>query len=201
MIIGYARVSTVEQNLDLQIDALSAAKCEKIFQDKQSGAKENRAGLAKVLQTVNKGDCLIVWRLDRLARSVKQLIEIVMDLERRGIQFKSLTEQIDTTTATGKLIFHLFAALAEFERNLIRERTKAGLDAARARGRKGGRKPVLNETKKKAALQLLKNNSFGDVAKTLNVSERTLRRLQNGEYQTNSDFSKKTVNQILREWE
>lgn len=145
--IGYARVSTHEQNLDLQKDALSAAGCLMIFADKISGAKSERPGLSDALAYVRAGDVLTVWRLDRLGRSMSHLIKTVNDLEERGVGFKSLTEQIDTTTASGRLIFHLFASLGQFERDLNRERTQAGLKAAEARGRKGGRKQVLTEAK------------------------------------------------------
>ena len=143
MLIGYERVSTDDQNLALQHDALLAAGCEKIFSDKMSGAKADRPGLKQAFDFARAGDTLIVWRLDRLGRSLKDLIALVEELENRKIGFRSLQESIDTTTSGGKLIFHLFGALAEFERNLIRERTQAGLQAARARGRKGGRRHKL----------------------------------------------------------
>ena len=143
MLIGYERVSTDDQNLALQHDALQAAGCTKIFSDKISGAKADRPGLKKALDFAREGDTLVVWRLDRLGRSLKDLIALVEELEIDKIGFRSLQESIDTTTSGGKLIFHLFGALAEFERNLIRERTQAGLQAARARGRKGGRRPKL----------------------------------------------------------
>src|SRR3990170_1172901 len=143
MLIGYARVSTHEQTLNLQQDALTKAGCTKIFTDTASGAKVERKGLEEALNYVRKGDTLVVWRLDRLSRSLPHLIATMTDLLERGIGFKSLTENIDTTTSGGKLIFHIFGALAEFERNLIRERTQAGLVAARARGKKGGRPKVL----------------------------------------------------------
>src|SRR5918999_5944836 len=138
VLIGYARVSTTEQHLHLQQDALNAAGCLKIFTDTISGVKSERKGLAEALAYIREGDTLVVWRLDRLGRSLKDLIERISELHSRKIGFKSLTEQIDTTTSGGKLIFHIFAALAEFERDVIRERTRAGLAAARARGRKGG---------------------------------------------------------------
>ena len=147
MLIGYARVSTQEQTLNLQKDALAKAGCTKIFTDTASGAKTERIGLEEALNYVRKGDTLVVWRLDRLGRSLPHLITTMTDLEERGIGFKSLTENIDTTTSGGKLIFHIFGALAEFERNLIRERTTAGLLAARARGRKGGRPKVMTVQK------------------------------------------------------
>src|SRR3954453_23451332 len=140
MLIGYARVSTTDQTLDLQRDALDTAGCVKTYTDTASGAKAERKGLLEALDYVREGDVLVVWRLDRLGRSLKDLIETISRLETRKIGFKSLTENIDTTTSGGgKLIFHIFGALAEFERNLIRERTNAGLQAARVRGIKGGR--------------------------------------------------------------
>ncbi|HEY9657179.1 MAG TPA: recombinase family protein [Allocoleopsis sp.] len=143
MLIGYERVSTDDQNLALQHDALLSAGCDKIFSDKMSGAKADRPGLKQAFAFARKGDTLVVWRLDRLGRSLKDLIALIEELESRKIGFRSLQENIDTTTSGGKLIFHLFGALAEFERNLIRERTYAGLAAARARGRKGGRRQKL----------------------------------------------------------
>src|ERR687889_660183 len=147
MDIGYARVSTGEQTLHLQLDALRAANCGKIFEETASGAKAERLLLKEALAYARPGDTLVVWRLDRLGRSLKDLIETVADLATRGIGFKSLTEQIDTTTSGGKLIFHVFGALAEFERDLIRERTNAGLAAARERGRTGGRPKKLADAK------------------------------------------------------
>src|ERR671922_1848540 len=143
MLIGYARVSTHDQTLNLQQDALQKAGCNKIFTDTASGAKTERKGLEQALAYIRKGDTLVVWRLDRLGRSLPHLITTMTDLEERGIGFKSLTENIDTTTSGGKLIFHIFGALAEFERNLIKERTQAGLAAARTRGRNGGRPKAL----------------------------------------------------------
>src|ERR671916_504900 len=147
MLIGYARVSTQEQTLNLQRDASTTAGCTKIFTDTASGAKAERKGLYEALNYVRKGDTFVVWRLDRLGRSLPHLITTMTSLEERGIGFKSLTENIDTTTSGGKLIFHIFGALAEFERNLIRERTQAGLTAARARGETGGRPKVLTGKK------------------------------------------------------
>ena len=138
MLIGYARVSTFEQNISLQKDALKKAGCQKIFEDQVSGVKAERPGLKAAFEYVRMGDTLAVWRLDRLGRSLKHFIEMVTMLEERGIGFCSLQESIDTTTSGGRLMFQVFGALAEFERNLIRERTRAGLEAARARGRKGG---------------------------------------------------------------
>jgi DNA invertase Pin-like site-specific DNA recombinase len=142
--IGYARVSTDDQHLDLQRDALTKAGCGVVYEEKASGKSADRPELAQALKALRAGDTLTVWRLDRLGRSLPDLVCIVFGLEQRGIGFESLTERIDTTSATGRLTFHLFAALAEFERNLIRERTQAGLAAARARGRKGGRRPKLD---------------------------------------------------------
>jgi DNA invertase Pin-like site-specific DNA recombinase len=144
LFIGYARVSTQDQNPQLQLDALTAADCERSFVERASGAQRERPELQAALEYIREGDTLVVWKLDRLARSLKQLIETVESLETRKIGFRSLTENIDTTTPGGRLTFHLFAALAEFERSIIKERTTAGLAAARARGRKGGRPPSLN---------------------------------------------------------
>src|SRR5215217_3614178 len=143
MFVGYARVSTTDQTLDLQHDALTKAGCTKIFTDTASGAQAERKGLTEALSYVRAGDNLVVWKLDRLGRSLKDLIARITELNDRKIGFKSLTEQIDTTTSGGKLIFHIFGALAEFERDIIRERTNAGLEAARARGRRGGRRKTL----------------------------------------------------------
>src|SRR5205809_5486122 len=154
MQIGYARISTGEQMLHLQEDALTKAGCDRVFTDTASGATAERPGLAKALEQLRAGDTLVVWRLDRLGRSLRHLIDTLTDLDQRGIGFRSLTENIDTTTPGGKLIFHIFGALAEFERDLIRERTQAGLLAARARGRNGGRpKSPLADEKKLAMAQ------------------------------------------------
>ncbi len=176
MLIGYARVSTEDQRLDLQRDALAQAGCEKLFCDVASGAKAARPGLAEALDYARSGDVLVVWKLDRLGRSLRELIEIIGGLSARGIGFKSLQESIDTTTPGGKLIFHVFGALAEFERELIRERTNAGLKAARARGRKGGRRPAMDEKSiaKAKALMADRTIPIGDICKTLNVSRSTL---------------------------
>lgn len=178
-IIGYARVSTFEQILDLQQDALTAAGCDRIFTDTASGGRNDRPGLVQALDYVREGDILVVWRLDRLGRSLKYLIELITTLNERGIGFKSLTEQIDTTTSGGKLIFHVFGALAEFERDVIRERTQAGLAAARARGRMGGRPKKLGSGGKIAMAQALyddKEHSIADICKTLGISRTTLYR-------------------------
>jgi DNA invertase Pin-like site-specific DNA recombinase len=153
--IGYARVSTADQDLALQRDALAAADCDRVFEDRASGAKADRPGLAQALSYVRSEDVLVVWKLDRLGRSMSHLITAVSELESRGVGLRSLTEQIDTTTPGGRLIFHVFGALGQFERDLIRERTRAGLKAAEARGRRGGRKPVVTEEKLRRALQLI----------------------------------------------
>jgi DNA invertase Pin-like site-specific DNA recombinase len=178
MFIGYARVSTHDQTLALQQDALQKAGVTRIFTDTASGAKAERKGLEEALSYLRAGDTLVVWRLDRLGRSLRDLIATITLLEERGIGFKSLTEQIDTTTSGGKLIFHIFGALAEFERNLIRERTQAGLTAARARGRKGGRPKALRERRLSIAQALYNNkqNSIADICQTLKISKATLYR-------------------------
>lgn len=176
MFIGYARVSTQDQTPHLQEDALRKAGCSHIFSDTVSGAKFERQGLTKALEHLREGDTLVVWKLDRLGRSLKELIDIVTQLHSRNIGFKSITENIDTTSPSGKLIFHIFASLAEFERDIIRERTNAGLQAARARGRLGGR-PKSLDTKKQAIAQELynnKSNSIDDICNTLNISRATL---------------------------
>ena len=186
MLIGYARVSTHEQTLTLQQDALQKAECSKIFTDTASGAQIERKGLEEALTYVRKGDTLVVWRLDRLGRSLPHLIATMTDLEERGIGFKSLTENIDTTTSGGKLIFHIFGALAEFERNLIRERTQAGLTAARARGRIGGRPKALTGRQLSIAQSLYDDpkNSIADICRMLKISKVTLyRSIKTGERQ------------------
>ena len=176
MLVGYARVSTHEQNLSLQADALKKAGCRKIFTDKASGAGSDRSGLEAALDYVRKGDTLLVWRLDRLGRSVKELIEIIEGLQTRVVGFRSLQEAMDTTTSGGRLIFHVFGALAEFERNLIRERTRAGLEAARARGRKGGRPRALDRQKIELAYRLYdeKGHTIKEICRILGISKPTL---------------------------
>jgi DNA invertase Pin-like site-specific DNA recombinase len=178
MLIGYARVSTVDQSLALQRDALTEAGCQKIFTEQMSGAVTDRPALHDALEFVRSGDTLIVWKLDRLARSMKQLIETVENLRIRGIGFRSLTEALDTTTAQGWLVFHMFGALAEFERSLIRERTQAGLPAARRAGRTGGRPPKLTEDDLVVVRVLLANPDIGvtQIAHRLGVSPATLYR-------------------------
>jgi len=175
MLVGYARVSTTDQNLALQHDALRAAGCERIFTDTVSGARVERPGLTAALGECRMGDTLVVWKLDRLGRSLPHLVETVRDLLTRGVGFKSLQEQLDTTTSGGKLIFHLFAALAEFERDLIRERTNAGLAAARARGRNGGRPKGVDPKKQKAALALKKEgrHSIREICDIVGISRNT----------------------------
>lgn len=176
MIIGYARVSTHDQHPEPQLDALNQAGCEQVFQEKMTGTLRERPELSLCLRTLRKGDTLVVWRMDRLARSLKDLVEIIEDLHQREIGFRSLTESIDTTSASGKLIFHIFGALAEFEHSLILERTKAGLAAARARGRKGGRKPAMTASDVKKAAAMLSDPMVtkAEVARHLKVSRTTL---------------------------
>ena len=178
MLIGYARVSTAEQNLDLQKDALTHAGCRPIFTETRSGATAERPGLAEALAYVREGDVLAVWKLDRLGRSLKDLLEIVTGLESRGIGFRSLQESMDTTTPGGKLIVHVFAALAEFERGVIRERTQAGLLAARARGRQGGRRYKLPQNGRDLAVTMLADprHRVDDICETVGISRATLYR-------------------------
>jgi DNA invertase Pin-like site-specific DNA recombinase len=178
MLVGYARVSTQDQDTELQRVALDVAGCERIFRETASGAQRDRPELSAAIDFMREGDTLVVWKLDRLARSIKQLIETVEGLEARGIGFQSLTEKIDTTTSSGKLIFHIFAALAEFERGLIRERTVAGLEAARARGRVGGRPKRLDSAGLATATAMLRHSELtvAQVAKRLGVSPATLYR-------------------------
>ncbi|MGH8210351.1 MAG: recombinase family protein [Steroidobacteraceae bacterium] len=177
MMIGYARVSTQDQSLELQIAALKKAGCKKIIDDKLSGSRAERPGLTKVLDLLRKGDTLVVWKLDRLGRSVKHLVDLVTELHHEGIQFKSLTDSIDTGTASGRFFFHVMASLAEMERELTVERTRAGLAVARKLGRVGGRKRRMTENKVKAAKRLLADGTPPrDVAQNLGVSVPTLYR-------------------------
>lgn len=178
MIIGYCRVSTADQTLDLQVDALTKAGCEKIFEDKASGSKDDRLGLLAALEFVRSGDSLAVWRLDRLSRSLSHLVTTVNELSDRGVGFISLTEAINSHSASGRLVLHIFASLAEFERALVRERTMAGLLAARARGRVGGRPPVLDSRQTEVLKTLLKDPamSIHDITQTLGVSRATVYR-------------------------
>lgn len=183
MKLGYARVSRTDQNLELQTDAMRAAGVTRVFTDKISGASEHREGLDTLLDVAREGDTIVVWRLDRLARSLKHLIELARTFDDRGIQLISLTDNIDTTTPAGKLVFHMFGALAEFERNLIIERTRAGLAAAKARGKLGGRKPALSPEKQKAVKTLLaaakaadESPNYRAIGRSVGVSERTIRR-------------------------
>jgi DNA invertase Pin-like site-specific DNA recombinase len=173
--VGYARVSTADQDPALQLDALAAAGCAKVFEDRASGARAERPGLRAALDYAREGDVLVAWKLDRLGRSLPHLIETVAGLERRGVGFRSLTEAIDTTMPGGRLVFHLFAALGQFERDLIRERTRAGLAAAAARGRKGGRQPVVTAEKLRRARDLVaKGLSVRDAAVRLKVGKTAL---------------------------
>ena len=175
MKFGYARVSTLEQNLDLQVDALTMAGCEEIITDEISGSTVERPGLNKLLEKLRHDDELIVWRLDRLGRTLRHLIELVNNFNSKGIIFKSITENIETSTNNGRLIFNIFASLAEFERNLIRERTMAGLTAARSRGKNGGRKPK-DASKIEAAIQLYNKRELTveQICKAIGISRGTL---------------------------
>ncbi len=176
MLIGYARVSMHDQNLDLQKDALLNVGCEKIYVDTMTGESKNRPGLEQTFDMLREGDTLVVWRLDRLGRSLKHLIELVQELSQKEVGFRSLQESIDTTSPSGKLVFHLFGALAEFERNLIAERTKAGLAAARARGRLGGRPPALDDKQREALVLLYdeKRHSVKEICQIMGISRQTL---------------------------
>lgn len=178
MLVGYCRVSTQEQSLNLQKDALKKVGCEKIFTDVGSGAKFDRKGLTDALNYMRKDDCLVVWKLDRLGRSLKDLIKTINDIHEKKMSFQSLQESLNTDTSSGKLIFHVFGALAEFERDVIRDRTKAGLNAARACGRLGGRPRKLDKSKIVMAKALLadNNNAIKEICKTLNISKSTLYR-------------------------
>jgi len=177
-LLGYARVSTTAQDPALQLDALTAAGCYRVWADTASGALTARPALDDVLERLGPGDVLVVWRLDRLARSLRHLLQLIDDLTSRGVGFRSLTESIDTTTATGRLVLHLFGALGEFERDLLRERTTAGLEAAAARGRRGGRPAVMTPAKLAAAQALLADgqHSVAKTAAAVGVSRATLYR-------------------------
>lgn len=176
MLLGYARVSTDDQNLDLQRDALETAGCERVFEDMASGAKADRIGLAALMTVLRAGDTVVIWRLDRLGRSLKNLIELVERLEAAKVGLRSLQENIDTTSSGGRLVFHLFGALAEFERNLVRERTLAGLAAARARGRMGGRPKRLDPAKLALALRLHHEDkhTIKEICQMMGISKSTL---------------------------
>ena len=188
MLIGYARVSTGDQSLTLQIDALDEERCERVFQDQVSGIANTRPNLNQALNFARSGDTLVVWRLDRLSRSLRDLIETVTLLESRGVQLKSPHESIDTASSSGKLIFHLFGALAEFERNLIRERTQAGLQAARARGRKGGRPKALDSNQRNLVVKLYdeRKHSVVQICRMMNISKPTLYKYVRAEYKFES---------------
>jgi DNA invertase Pin-like site-specific DNA recombinase len=177
-LIGYARVSTAEQSMGLQTDALERAGCLRVFTDTASGAVAERPQLSAALDYVRAGDTLVVWRLDRLGRSIRHLIDTIVTLQERGVGFRSIQESIDTTTPGGRLVFHVFCALAEFERDLVKERTHAGLAAARARGRVGGRKPVLSPKQVQLARQmyLAGDRTVSDIATVLGVSRATIYR-------------------------
>ena len=178
MLIGYARVSTEDQDLALQLDALRGAGCERIFEDRESGAQARRPGLEKALEVARAGDTLTVWRLDRLGRTLKDLIALVERLEAAEIGFRSLREAIDTTSPGGRLVFHIFGAMAEFERAIIRERTAAGLAAARARGRVGGRPKALDPERRRLAVQLYrdKKHTIREICRLVRISKPTLYR-------------------------
>lgn len=178
MDVGYVRVSRNEQNPEMQRSELEASGCERIFDERISSRKESRPQLEAALDYCREGDRLVVWKLDRLGRSIKELIELVNSLEERGVEFKSLRESLDTSTPGGKLVFHVFASMAEFERDVIRERTMAGLEAARARGRKGGRKPVMDEKKIALASKLMRDREMpiSEVSDAVGVSKATIYR-------------------------
>lgn len=180
MKIGYARVSTKDQNLTLQQDALQREGCEKLFEEKASGTKLERPQLNRMLEQIRHGDVVIVWKLDRLGRSLRDLVQRVKEIQDKGAEFKSLHDHIDTTTPQGKLTFHLFAALAEFERDIIAERTRAGLEAARARGRKGGRPKGLSKKAQDKAMiaetLYRQQKPVSEICDHLHISKSTLYR-------------------------
>lgn len=175
MLIGYARISTAEQSMDLQIDAIKSAGCEKLFSDTVSGSKARRPGLDEALGFVREGDTLVVWKLDRLGRSLTHLVQLMETLQKRGVSFKSLSDGIDTTTPMGKMTFGIFGSLSEFELSLLRERTLAGLKAARARGRNGGRKKSLNREQIATMLTLYESgkHSVVDICKQMQISRKS----------------------------
>ena len=181
MLIGYARVSTQDQNLSLQKDALKKADCERIFTDKMTGAATTRSGLDKPLDVLRAGDTLVVWKLDRLGRSLSHLVELVNQLKERGVGFRSLQENIDTTSGVGKLVFHIFASLAEFERDLIRERTMAGLESARARGRHGRSSESIEQEEGRycSSMHRDKNLTVSEICETLGIGKTTFYRYVN----------------------
>ena len=190
MKIGYARVSTKDQNLSLQLDALEKEGCEKIFQEKATGGNADRQELKKLLEHLREGDLVVIWKLDRLGRSLRDLVNLVTDIQAKGAGLKSLNDSIDTTTPQGKLTFHLFAALAEFEREIIRERTKAGLESARSRGRKGGRpKGLTKDAKDKAiiasSLYAQKQMTVAEICKHLDVAKSTFYKYINNSIRIN----------------
>lgn len=178
-LLGYARVSTTDQDASLQVDALNEAGCFKVFVDTTSGALDERPQLQRLREQLRPGDTVVVWRLDRLGRSIRHLIDTMTELNDQGVGFRSLTENIDTTTPGGRLVFHLFAALAEFERDLIRDRTKAGLAAARARGRLGGRPPVLSADQVRTARRMYdqQDMTVAQIGRVLGVSRATIYRV------------------------
>lgn len=188
-VIGYARVSTSEQSLDLQFDALRLAGASEIYEEKASGKSANRPELEHCLKALRPGDELVVWRLDRLGRNLKDLIRIVEGLKDKAVSFRSVTERVDTSGPTGTLVFHIFASLAQFERSLILERTQAGMEAARARGRKGGRPPALDAEKARMAKAMMKNREFSvaSLVRQFGVSRTTLYELASQEKNADSD--------------
>lgn len=195
MKIGYARVSTIQQSVDMQTEALIKAGCEVVYEENVSGIKvrSDRPELSACFKALRAGDVLVVWKLDRLARSIKELIAIVQDLSARGVGFQSLTEQIETQTPAGKLLFHIIGALAEFERDIIRERTNAGLQLARARGRKGGRPKALSDSKKQMVYEMSKNSRIRpvDIAKQFHIGlttyYRTIKELKDRDLDAHSN--------------
>ena len=199
MKIGYARVSTKDQSLNLQKDALEKAGCRKIYSEQISGTKTDRANLDEMIEHARQGDVIVVWKLDRLGRSLRDLINLISKFQDLGVEFKSLQDNIDTTTPTGKLTFHLFAALAEFERDIISERTKAGLESARARGRKGGRpkglsKKAMDKARLAESLYNEKNNSIQEICEYLSISKPTLYRyLRSRDVEIGSDSNQRKL--------